>query len=230
MRANTVSVRSTLGSAVNIVPAPWTLRGEGYMLMIKLPMPRGRAELFAPTELAEARFGQFGCVMFVDYVSSPVGPYRELMFIPGTFRFGKRRLPSITKIYVSTQASADSGQHNWGIPKELADFELVDGTDGIKRVTMRLDGRIAVELWLRHNTLALPITSRLVPTSMRTLGQIYAGHTYAVAPTARGLVQRAKVVHAWSEPGVFADFTSERVVTAARFSKVDLTFPQALVT
>ena len=108
---------SLIAHGNTIVPAPWKLRGDGYMFMIKLPLPRGRAELFAPTELAEARFGQFGWVMYVDYAASPVGPYRELLFNPGTFRFGARRLPSITKIYVSSQASVDSGRHNWGIPK-----------------------------------------------------------------------------------------------------------------
>lgn len=226
-------VRSVIdpgSGGVVIAPAPWRLRGEGYVLMIKLPMPRGRAELFAPTELAEARFGQFGCVMFVDYAESPVGPYYELLFIPGTFRFGRRRLPSITKIYVSSQASVDSGQHNWGIPKELGEFTVVDGADGVKRVTMRIGSRIVVELWLRNSRLGLPITSSLIPENFRTLGQVFSGHTFAVSPSARGFVQRAKVVHAWSEPGVFANLATERVVAAVRMSKVDLTFPPAIIT
>jgi hypothetical protein len=230
VRANSTPVRLEVDGGMTIAKAPWRLRGEGYVFMVKLPLPRGRAELFASTELAEARFGQFGCVMFVEYTDSPVGPYRELLFIPGTFRFGKRRLPSITKIYVSTQASVDSGQHNWGIPKELADFEINVGADGVKRVTVFVEGRITVELWLRHNTLALPITSRLIPTNMRTLGQVHHGRTFSVTPTARGLMQRAKVVHAWSEPGFFADLATERVVAAVRLSKAELTFPPAIVT
>lgn len=197
------------------------------MLLVKLPLPRGRAELFAGTELAEARFGQLGIVMFVEYASSPVGPYYELLFIPGTFRFGQRRLPSITKIYVSSQASVDSGQHNWGIPKERADFEVSVGTDGVKRVTMSIEGRIVAELWLRHGWLSLPVTSRLLPRNLRTLGQVQRGRTFTVAPSARGLVQRAKVVHAWSEPGAFAELSTPLVVAAARLRKVDLTFPLA---
>jgi len=224
---------TTSGSSVSfdsgIVPAPWRLRADAYAMMIKLPMPRGRAELFAPSELAEARFGQFGLVMYVDYAATPVGPYRELLFIPGTFRFGSRRLPSITKIYVSTRASVDSGQHNWGIPKELGAFDVVDGSDGVKRVTLRVGGAIAVELWLRHDRLALPVTSSLLPSGLRTLGQVLDGHTYEVAPHGRGLMQRAKVVHAWSEPGLFADLAASRVFTAVRLSKFDLTFPRATV-
>jgi len=229
MRANTERERASVGE-VNIVPAPWKLRAEGYVLAIKLPMPRGRAELFARTELEDARFGQFGCVMFIEYSASPVGPYRELLFIPGTFRFGNMRLPSITKIYVSSRASVDSGQHNWGIPKELADFDVVTGGDGIKRVTMRVGGRTAVELWLRHRKLALPVTTSLMPRAMRTLGQVHEGHTYTVSPDGHCLVQRANVVHAWSAPGMFADFTAERVVAALRCTKVELNFPAAAIT
>jgi hypothetical protein len=212
-----------------LAPAPWQLRGEAYAFLTKLPLPRGRAELFAPSELAEARFGQFGLVAFVEYTQSPVGPYRELLFIPGTFRFGKRRLPTITKIYVSTRASLDNGRRNWGIPKELADFEVDDGRDGVKRVSMRVDGLTAVELWFKHSTLPLPFSSRVVPSSLCTLGQVHAGQTFEVTPTFAGLMQRAKVLHAWSEPGRFCELAAERVYGALRLTKVDLRFPAAIV-
>jgi hypothetical protein len=212
-----------------LAPAPWHLRGEAFAFFTKLPLPRGRAELFAPTELAEARFGQLGLAMFVDYTASPVGPYRELLFIPGTFRFGKRRLPSITKIYVSTRASMENGRRNWGIPKELADFDVDEGRDGVKRVTMRVDGMTAVELWFRHGRLPLPVTSSILPDSLCTLGQVLGGQTFEVTPSFRGLVQRARVVHAWSEPGMFCELAAERVIGALRVSKCELQFPAAHV-
>lgn len=233
MRASISKSRSSgapeLVDSRGVTPAPWRLHGHGYTFFVKLPMPRGRAELFAPTELAEARFGQLGCVMYVEYTASPVGPYRELLFMPGTFRFGARRLPSITKIYVSSQASVVSGQQNWGIPKELADFDVQNGSDGIKRVSLRVGERTAVELWFRHGKLGVPVSTSLVPRRLRTIGQSFGGRTYTTSPSARGLMQRAKVVHAWSEPGMFAELAAERVVAAVKFSKVDLTFPNATV-
>jgi hypothetical protein len=229
-RMRTIPSPSTSGSPSPVLaPAPWQLRGDAYAFFTKLPMPRGRAELFASSELAEARFGQLGLVMFVDYSASPVGPYRELLFIPGTFRFGKRRLPSITKIYVSTRASVDNGRRNWGIPKELADFDVETGRDGVKRVTMRVEGATAVELWLRHGLLPLPFTSSLVPGSLRTLGHVLAGQTLEVTPGFRALVQRAEVLHAWSQPGMFCGLAAERVVGAVRLSKCELQFPPAHV-
>lgn len=215
---------------VPVAPAPWALRGEAYAFFTKLPLPRGRAELFASSELAEARFGQLGCVMFVDYSASPVGPYRELLFIPGTFRFGKHRRPSITKIYVSTRASVENGRRNWGIPKELAEFDVAEGGDGVKRVTMRVDGRTAVELWFRHGKLALPITSSILPRAARTLGQTLGGQTFEVTPSARGRIHRAQVLHAWSDPRVFCALAADRVVACARLSKLELSFPRANVT
>ncbi len=221
--------QSPVGTRSVLAPAPWQLSGEAYAFFTKLPMPRGRAELFAPSELAEARFGQLGLVMFLEHSASPVGSYRELLFIPGTFRFGKRRLPSITKSYVSTRASLEGGRRNWGIPKELAEFDVDSGRDGVKRVTMRVDGLTATELWFRHGTLPLPFTSSLVPDSLCTLGQVLGGQTFEVTPSFRGLMQRAHVVHAWSEPGMFCDLSAERVVGAMRLSKCELQFPSARV-
>jgi Acetoacetate decarboxylase (ADC) len=222
-------LQTSYGAASTPAPAPWQLRGEAYVFFTKLPLPRGRAELFASGELAEARFGQLGCVMFVDYTESPVGPYRELLFIPGTFRFGKRRLPSITKIYVSSLASVENGRRNWGIPKELAEFEVDDGRDGVKRVSMRVEGRTAVELWFRHSTLALPFTTSLIPASLRTLGQMLGGQIFEVSPTCHGRVQRGQVVHAWSEPGLFCELAAERVVGTLRLSRGELSFPMPTV-
>jgi hypothetical protein len=226
MQSSSSPVSSVADSAV--APAPWQLRGESYAFLTKLPMPRGRAELFASSELAEARFGQLGLVMFVDYTASPVGPYRELLFIPGTFRFGKHRRPSVTKIYVSTRASVENGRRNWGIPKELAEFDTDDGADGVKRVSMRVGGRVVVELWLRHGKLALPATSSIVPRALRTLGQTLGGQTFETTPSFRGIVQRAHVTHAWSEPGAFCTLSAERVVTGVRLSKLELHFPPAI--
>jgi hypothetical protein len=52
-----------------------------------------------------------------------------LLYIGGTLKFGQKRHYSISKIYVSTQDSIDNGQKNWGIPKEMAHFEVQYGAD-----------------------------------------------------------------------------------------------------
>jgi hypothetical protein len=218
---------SRIGSA--LAPAPWGLRADAYVFAIKLPHGSGRAELFVTDELAEARFGPLGWVMYVDYSEAPVGPYRELLLIPGSFRFGKRRLPSITKIYVSSQASVDNGRRNWGIPKERASFETEREGERVEHVRVRVGGALAIELTLRHGTLALPVSAAILPSRLRTLGQTLDGRSYEVTPSARGLMQRAKVEHAWSDPSLFVGMSAKSVVSAVRLSKVNLTFPAAHV-
>lgn len=205
-------------------PAPWSLSARGYLLALK----RDEAEPFATLpELEEPWLAPLGFVLFVDYASSPVGPYHELLFIPGTFRFAGERLPSITKIYVSTQASIDNGRRNWGIPKELARFDVSYGEDGVDRVLMFVAEERAVELTFAHGRLKLPIASWLLPAPFRTLGQKLDGRTLITRPSARGVLQRAKVVHAWSDARYFAPLTPTRVAASAKLSDVRLEFPKA---
>jgi acetoacetate decarboxylase len=74
--------------------------------------------------------------MLVDYEQSPVGPYQELLFIPGRFQFGRRRYYMVTQIYVSTQVSVENGQENWGIPKQLAQFHFETVDERVKQFTV----------------------------------------------------------------------------------------------
>ena len=205
-------------------PAPWSLSACGYLLALK----RDEADPFATRpELEEPWIAPLGFVLFVDYASSPVGPYHELLFIPGTFRFAGERLPSITKIYVSTQASIDNGRRNWGIPKELARFTVSYGDDGVDRVQMFVGEERAVELAFAHGRLKLPVASWLLPAPFRTLGQKHHGRTLITRPSARGAVQRAKLVHAWSDARFFAPLAPARVAASVRLADVRLEFPQA---
>ncbi|KAG6900480.1 hypothetical protein C0993_010199 [Termitomyces sp. T159_Od127] len=64
-------------------------------------------------------------IMIVSYSDTPVGPYDELMYIPGRWKYksvtaGYR----ITRIYVSSQESTENGRRNWNIPKHVADFSI----------------------------------------------------------------------------------------------------------
>ncbi|KAL4954128.1 hypothetical protein BDW69DRAFT_163788 [Aspergillus filifer] len=75
------------------------------------------------------------CVMIVRYEETDVGPYDELIFIPGraTNPNNNKRDMRITTIYVSTDASVWNGRRNWNIPKHRAifDFKSVPGTKDI---------------------------------------------------------------------------------------------------
>ncbi|GAB3639487.1 acetoacetate decarboxylase family protein [Spirosoma arcticum] len=96
-----------------------------------------RAQGFLAPYQQRAYWGWVGTVMLVDYETSPVGPYQELLFVPGLFRFGDTTSFSIAKIYVSTRASVWNGRQNWGIPKELAHFSFVLNSDGSRTISVR---------------------------------------------------------------------------------------------
>ena len=112
------------GSPVPRVAPPWHLEGSGSILLFRFESDFLERDAFLPEALRSELDGRLGLVMLVDYDESPVGPYWELLFLSGPFQWEGRRSFSISRIYVSTEASAVNGRENWGIPKEVADFEV----------------------------------------------------------------------------------------------------------
>ena len=92
---------------------------------------------------------------------------------------------------------------------------------------MHVAGKLAVELSVQHGLLSLPIASWLVPARLRTIGQELDGKQLTVTPHGRGRVQRASLLHAWSDGVHFPPLSAESVLGVAHLSKVDLTFPVA---
>lgn len=210
--------------------APWQLHASAYILVLKLPRAQLDEGSFVSAGPKTARRGHLAYAMFVDYDRTPVGPYRELLFIPGAFRYGNRTCFTITKIFVSSMASVVNGRRNWGIPKELAHFEVEYGSDRVDRVRMRASGRQAVALELRHYPLGIPLLGGLIPAGMRTLCQTLDERRFTFAPTARGPMRAAKLLRAEIDPEVFPAFAPEHVVAAVKLPSVDMLFPAAEVT
>jgi len=209
-------------------PAPWSLVGKGYVILVKLD-PAFVAEHVTVPDGLKGRFsGGIGTVMFVDYLSSDVGPYRELLFVPGMFSLGLNKYFSITRIYVSTMDSVVNGRNNWGIPKELAEFEVTrDGHDEIVRVGMQ--GRLITELVFHTFPGWLPVTTALVPPRLRTLAHHHEGKTYLTTPFARGVVSPARLIHAMVEGSAFPDFTRGRFLGTLSVPKFLMAFPEATI-
>jgi hypothetical protein len=218
-------MHATGDADVPVAPAPWTLRARGYILVLRLPDALREEGCFIPETLRASAGGGFSYAMFLDYEESPVGPYRELLLIPCAFRFGDRKHWSITKIYVSTQASVVNGRRNWGIPKELADFDVRYGEDRVDEVTMRVNGEPAVELALRHLPLGAPLLGGLFPDRMRSLAQELAGTRFTFSPSAKGSLKLAKLVEARIDPRFFPAFSPNQVLAATKVTSLAMTFP-----
>ena len=213
-------------AAVREAPAPWQLTGRAYAIALRLPDAQRIEQAGVPAILGEPA-GRYSLMMFVDYTDSDVGPYHELLFIPGSYDFadGHRHL-SIGHIYVSSQDSVVNGQNNWGIPKDLASFEVVRGK-GEDTVTVSRDGQVFCRLTLRHGRLGVPVFAPLVPRRLRTLGQVREGKTFIYAPSASGTLCRGQLTEGWADGVHFPEIQKGRVIAGGYMPAFRMNFPVA---
>ncbi len=208
------------------MPPPWTLTGRGFILAYRFPYTWALRHGFIPASRAEGFLGGVGAVMLVDYATSNCGPYRELLFVPGKFRAldGSTQF-AITKIFVSTQISVDSGIANWGIPKELAHFDWTRSGD-LERVRVAQGDMPVAEFALRSGGLALPVSTAPVPAAWRTLAQMGSGgETLLTALSGAGRVSWATLEEVTVNPALFPDLGELRPLVVTRAEDFTLRFP-----
>jgi hypothetical protein len=210
-------------------PAPWTLTGDAYIVMLELPPPLLLSRGFIPDALRGQFEGRYSLLMVVDYKSSNVGPYRELLFIPGRFRTRHGLCWSISKIYVSSWSSVKNGQRNWGIPKEQADFEIEREADKSERFLVSRDGAVFADLKFKPAGPSLPRAGALVPASLRTLVHPFEGREYFCTPSGRGRVRYARMLSARVDEQHMPPVAEGRVVFTVRLSDLSIEFPVARV-
>ena len=222
---------------MNAAPAPWSLRGDGYMIFYKFSREFVEKLGFVPPELTGKFDGYLGSVMLVNYQSSPVGPYRELLFIPGKFKLDDKnginnRPQSITKIYVNSAKSTQNGRENWGIPKEtvvfrrnLVDKNFISGdTECIE--LLDTDGKPFFSITLRAFGLSFPITTAMMPIHlMQNLNE----KTYFTTPSGKGKGQLASIKNISVNPDYFPDLTQANPLLVIKVSDFTMEFPDALI-
>lgn len=199
-------------------PAPWNLTGNGYILVYRFP-----------PALEEPFAGELAIVMLVDYEASDVGPYRELLFIPGFSHYRRCRYLTITEIYVSTRSSVVNGRRNWGIPKELASFEVQALGERVERISVRRGEDRFATFTLEHGRWSIPMTTALVPLCLHTLAQSYDGRMYLTAPSGRGRLTLAHLTDIQIDEDFFPDVNKGRLLFAFKVLDFELRFPQARI-
>ena len=214
------------------VPPPWRLRGSGYVFLFTFEPWFLRNGGFLPPELVGEHFeGQLGALMLVDYRSSPVGPYRELLFAAGRNLRWRHHLFSITRIWVSTEASAASGRENWAIPKQTAEFEVVKKENGAERVIVQRDRLAEVDLTVAPGRgLAIPALGFLAHPSCRTIVQYRDGQALETRLSGRGVLRPAKLLDFRTMPKAFPDLNEGKLVAGFFLRDFRLRFPEARVT
>ena len=204
-------------------PAPWDLRGSGCILLVRdHPAP-------APVGPDPAYAGGPGIVMFVDYAESPVGPYQEVLYIPGRYRFGSALRWSIERIYVSTWASVVNGRRNWGIPKDRGDSSHDGEGPGRDRYRVTVDGEPVATLDVTCHGPAVPLPGWLTPSRLRGLTQDYGGQRFSLAPLATGRIRFARVREFSANPATFAPLGPGNIVTAVAVPEFRMQFPVAAI-
>ncbi len=212
-----------------VLPAPWQLTGTGYVMAVRLPERQLDQDCFLDESLRASRLGKIAYVMFVDYQTADCGPYRELLFIPGSCLFSGKRCLTISKIYVSSLSSVVNGARNWGIPKEHCEFDVRYGADGIDRVRAIKHGKVFADLHFTNSGMRLPVHTSLAPARFRTLGQQRNGLTFIYTPRASGHLRRAALLSAEVDPAHFPDFTRGKHLLTCRISDFCMQFPPAAI-
>ena len=135
--------------------APWTLKVSQSWVFPFLVNSKSSTLIRDSQDKYDAAESGIGYMMLIRYSDSPAGPYDELLIgypmkEPSELRINKDEwFPPyrISSIWVSTERSLRNGRKNWGIRKELADFEWkqVDGflySNTLVRVLDRISGRV----------------------------------------------------------------------------------------
>lgn len=215
-------------ACVALAPAPWQLKGSGYIFALWMPRDVLDHGSFIPPRTPRTGSARLAFAMFVDYQSSDVGPYHELLYIPGKLQFAKddARM-SITRIFVSTEASVVNGRLNWGIPKDRCNFDVTNSGPH-DRISLRSDdGRVFAELDLEAFGPRLPAPMGWTPRSWRTLSQVRDGRRFTYVPDANGHFRFARVRDWRFDSQMFPDLARGRIVAALKITDFSMQFPVA---
>lgn len=211
-------------------PPPWNLTGRGYLVLARFDTDFLRSRCFLNPDLARTLNGRLAWVMYVDYQTADCGPYRELLFIPGTCAFSSGRFLTISRIFVSSMASVVNGRKNWGIPKDRCDFSADYGREGMDHVSLSNDTGTFARLAFKPFGPRLPMVVPLLPRSWVTLGQHHQGDEFIYTPGVSGWFRFARLMESNSDPSIFPDLSQGKVLASFEVPQFKMTFPVSRIT
>jgi hypothetical protein len=210
-----------------IAPAPWQLEGTGVIWCYRLPKAFNQKYGFmAPYQDASYLAG-IGAVMYVNYASSGVGPYQELLFIPGLFRMKGKLTFSISKIYVSSYDSVWNGRENWGIAKERAVFDRQTNKLGGMEIGVSREGQTFFEAQIQPKGPRFPLYPWLF--SWLKLTQLKGPDLLLTKPMLEGHAQRATNKLQASDPRLFPPVQQLNPFLTLYIPDFKMVFPEAQV-
>lgn len=209
-----------------IAPAPWTLHGNGLVLLYRFPQDFIEQHGFLLDYQRQGFKAGIGAVMLMDYKSSGVGPYREILFIPGLLQHKGKLSFTISRIYVSTYDSVRSGKRNWGIPKELADFEVSKLADGACLWKVKKEGITFFEAAVKPKDFNFPFTTKPIPIT-RILQESRYGKLLT-NPEASGKATLASLQKVYANREEFPPVQEMEPLICLTLQKFRMKFPVAI--
>lgn len=207
-------------------PAPWKLKGKGYILLFRFSKQEIEADKFLSDFFRENFCGGFASLMIVEYQSSDAGPYNELLLIPGKFKYKGQKKNTISKIYVSTMASVENGIRNWAIPKELADIKFEQDGKLREKVTASIGENEFFSATFRKFRLPFPVHTAFLPFP---LIQFRDNKTFFTKFSGKGWGNFVKPVLGKSDTDYFPDLSSKKIIAAMKVEPFQICFPKAVV-
>ncbi|KAK2764222.1 hypothetical protein CKAH01_15762 [Colletotrichum kahawae] len=121
---------------IELAPAPWTLKGTVYSVTL-VPLSNDLPKkAFPPLErqYASATEGEYlgilGMIQIIRYTESPVGPYDELLIVPGFFKYNHTNAEGAREEKKNVRVSRISVSQKLEHSKHLARFDWTEKENG----------------------------------------------------------------------------------------------------
>lgn len=204
--------------------APWKLKGDGYIVLYKLPKSFLIKNTFITDYFKNKLFVGLSALMIIDYKDSDVGTYQEILFIPGVFNFKAKKHFSISKIYVNSKLSEKNGYENWAIPKEYADFKITKNKS-VEIVEISNENKF-FKAQLKNSFLKIPFSNKFFPLS---LVQHKNEQTFVTEFYASGFLSKANIKIDFVNNKDFPELNQFKPLMAFKINNFEMVFKEAKI-
>lgn len=204
---------------------PWLLRGDAFLVLTASPAEVNLVDAGIPAALEGIYRSLFNVMVVADYRESPVGPFRELLYIPGRFRFGVDDEPmSITRSYATTEVAQLNRHAHWSVPSGLA---TISRTPNAGRDVFSAGEQPFASFAFEAFGPELPLNGRVIPPAYRAFAQLAGDRTVLYTLAITGTMRAARFLPQKFDARMFPDMSKREAVLAIKISDFLAEFPAA---
>jgi hypothetical protein len=206
------------------VQPPWFLRGDAFLVLTISPTETNLADAAISNEMAGIYNNLFNVMVVADYRESPIGPFRELAYIPGRFRFAfdEERM-SITRSYATTEAGVLNRRAHWGVPTEFAEIVTKREPSDHEHFSVG-QGKVA-DFSFECFGPSVPLNGKVIPPALRSFGQLRDDMTLLYTLGITGTMRAARFIPHSFDASRFPDMTKRQLVVSIKVSDFLAEFP-----